>query len=155
MFQWRWPPFVPKRERRLCASCLSARLEGAGHVISSIEITRFRGIREGKLEDHTPLVVLVGADWCPACRRMKKILPQAASAGTLGEVEFAYVNTDRQPELADRLLQSGSVPQLIRLEKTAAGWVHGKVMGIRIDRRRGVIMGAVSPKGNIGYAIGW
>ncbi len=51
---------MPKRERRLRASCLSARLEGAGHVISSIEITRFRGIREGKLEDLTPLVVLVG-----------------------------------------------------------------------------------------------
>lgn len=29
-------------------------------MISSIEITRFRGIREGKLEDLTPLVVLVG-----------------------------------------------------------------------------------------------
>ena len=31
-------------------------------MISSIEITRFRGIREGKLEDLTPLVVLVGAN---------------------------------------------------------------------------------------------
>jgi len=29
-------------------------------VISSVEITRFRGIREGNLEDMTPLVVLVG-----------------------------------------------------------------------------------------------
>ena len=29
-------------------------------MISSIEITRFRGIREGKLEGFTPLVVLVG-----------------------------------------------------------------------------------------------
>ena len=29
-------------------------------MISSIEISRFRGIREGKLEDLTPLVVLVG-----------------------------------------------------------------------------------------------
>ena len=29
-------------------------------MISSVEITRFRGIREGKLEDLTPLVVLVG-----------------------------------------------------------------------------------------------
>jgi energy-coupling factor transporter ATP-binding protein EcfA2 len=33
-------------------------------VISSIEITRFRGIREGKLEDLTPLVVLVGPNGC-------------------------------------------------------------------------------------------
>ena len=31
----------------------------------------------------------------------------------------------------------------------------GKVMGIRIDRERGVIHGAASPKNLIGYAIGW
>ena len=35
------------------------------------------------------------------------------------------------------------------------GWANGKVMGIRYDKAKGVIMGAVSPKGNIGYAIGW
>jgi len=33
-------------------------------VISSVEITRFRGIRDGKLEDLTPLVVLVGPNGC-------------------------------------------------------------------------------------------
>jgi len=33
-------------------------------VITSIEISRFRGIREGKLEDLTPLTVLVGANGC-------------------------------------------------------------------------------------------
>lgn len=33
-------------------------------MISSIEISRFRGIREGKLEDLTPLVVLVGPNGC-------------------------------------------------------------------------------------------
>ena len=33
-------------------------------MISSIEITRFRGIREGKLEDLTPLVVMVGPNGC-------------------------------------------------------------------------------------------
>jgi predicted ATPase len=33
-------------------------------VISSIEITRFRGIREGRLDDLTPLVVLVGPNGC-------------------------------------------------------------------------------------------
>jgi gamma-glutamyltranspeptidase/glutathione hydrolase len=35
------------------------------------------------------------------------------------------------------------------------GWVMGKCMGIRFDRERGVILGGASPKGNIGYAIGW
>ena len=35
------------------------------------------------------------------------------------------------------------------------GWVMGKCMGIRFDRERGVILGGASPKGSIGYAIGW
>ena len=38
---------------------------------------------------------------------------------------------------------------------STGGWSNGKVMGIRYDKARGVIMGAVSAKGNIGYAIGW
>ena len=38
---------------------------------------------------------------------------------------------------------------------STGGWSNGKVMGIRYDKAKGVIMGAVSPKGNIGYAIGW
>jgi gamma-glutamyltranspeptidase/glutathione hydrolase len=35
------------------------------------------------------------------------------------------------------------------------GWVMGKCMGIRFDHERGVILGGASPKGTIGYAIGW
>jgi gamma-glutamyltranspeptidase/glutathione hydrolase len=35
------------------------------------------------------------------------------------------------------------------------GWVNGKAMGIRYDGERGVIAGAVSPREQIGYALGW
>ncbi len=35
------------------------------------------------------------------------------------------------------------------------GWANGKAMGIRYDGERGVISGAVSPRGQIGYALGW
>ena len=34
-------------------------------------------------------------------------------------------------------------------------WSQGKVMGICRDEERGVIMGACSPKGTVGYAMGW
>ena len=34
-------------------------------------------------------------------------------------------------------------------------WSNGKVMGIRYDGEKGVISGAVAPKGDIGYAMGW
>ena len=35
------------------------------------------------------------------------------------------------------------------------GWSHGKVLGIRYDAASGVISGAASAKGSIGYALGW
>jgi gamma-glutamyltranspeptidase/glutathione hydrolase len=34
-------------------------------------------------------------------------------------------------------------------------WSNGKVMGIRRDPERGVLLGAVSPRRIIGYALGW
>ena len=37
----------------------------------------------------------------------------------------------------------------------ADGWENGKVMGIRYDKERGVILGGVSPRRTIGYALGW
>ena len=81
-----------------------------------------------------PLLVLVGAPWCPACEQMKhSILPQVAEAGGLNEVVFAYVDLDQQQELASRLIESKSIPQLIRLDQIAGGW------------NRKVLVGAKSP----------
>ena len=41
---------------------------GSGAVIKSIEIENLRGIRQGKLEDLTPLVVLKGPNGCGKSR---------------------------------------------------------------------------------------
>ena len=49
-------------------------------MISSIEITRFRGIREGKLEDLTPLVVMVGPNGCGKSTVLDAVLVGAAPA---------------------------------------------------------------------------
>jgi gamma-glutamyltranspeptidase/glutathione hydrolase len=37
----------------------------------------------------------------------------------------------------------------------SGAWSNGKVMAIRFDHEGGVIAGAVSPRGQIGYALGW
>ena len=44
-----------------------------------------------------PLVVLIGADWCPYCQVMKtSVMPQVAAHGDLASVSFAYMNSDQQ-----------------------------------------------------------
>jgi thioredoxin-like negative regulator of GroEL len=77
-----------------------------------------------------PLVVLIGADWCPGCRQMKyTTIPELEKKGGLRKVAFAYVNTDRQSELAGKLMRGGSIPQLIMYRKTDAGWMRKQLTG--------------------------
>jgi thioredoxin-like negative regulator of GroEL len=73
-------------------------------------------------EDGRPLMVLVTADWCPACRTMKSSnLPEAARRGVLKDVSVAIVDVDRSRELAGKLMQGNAIPQLIMFYKTESG----------------------------------
>jgi len=77
-----------------------------------------------------PLMILVGADWCPACQRMKgAVIPDLQRRGQLADVKFAHVNTDRESQLARKLMTGGSIPQLILYYKTAEGWKKMQVVG--------------------------
>ena len=63
-------------------------------------------------ETGRPLVILVGADWCPGCRQMKDTaMPEVERRGGLNDVSFAYVSTDKQSELAGKLMKGGSIYQ--------------------------------------------
>ncbi len=63
------------------------------------------------VETGRPLVVLIGADWCPGCRQMKQAaIPEVERQGGLRKVAYAYVNSDLQPKLAGQLMNGGSIP---------------------------------------------
>ena len=82
-----------------------------------------------------PLVVLVGARWCPACQKMRNsILPQVARTGGLKNVVFSYVDFDQQRQLASRLSRGKSIPQLIRFDQTPAGWNSKHLVGAKSPR---------------------
>ncbi len=79
-----------------------------------------------------PLVVMLGADWCPACVKLKKnIMPQVAKKGGLAGVELAYVDVDKEPALAKQLVRGGSIPQIVRFEKGPKGWESKHMIGVR------------------------
>jgi len=81
-------------------------------------------------ETGRPLVVLVGADWCPGCRTMKQsVIPQLEKTGKLQQVAFATVNTDQQGPLAESLMSGGSIPQLIMYVKTEKGFERKQMIG--------------------------
>jgi thiol-disulfide isomerase/thioredoxin len=81
--------------------------------------------------DQRPLLVLVGADWCPGCRTMKQsVLPSLARRGGLGGVSFAMVDTDAESALARQLMRGGSIPQLIVFSPVDEGrWHREQITG--------------------------
>ena len=84
------------------------------------------------LNSGRPLVVLVGAKWCPACEVMKnEVLPKVAQKGGMRNVEFAYVDFDREPELAKQLLKGSAIPQMVRFQQTERGWKTCRLTGAK------------------------
>jgi len=82
------------------------------------------------VETGRPLVVLVGADWCAACRAMEQtVLPEIRQRGILGKVAFAMVNLDRDRELGDQLTAHGPIPQLLLFRKAEDGWKLRRLIG--------------------------
>ncbi len=101
----------------------------------AIAADNYRQAYAAAQETGKPLVVLVGADWCPGCQTMHNtVMPQLASRGDLNKVAFAQVNTDREGPLANQLMSGTRIPQLVMYTKTADGW--------RVDR----MVGAQSPE---------
>ena len=77
-----------------------------------------------------PILVLVGADWCPGCRTMKgAVMPRMQQRGKLKGVNFALVNTDENSGLADHLMRGSTIPQLIVYAKTEKGWHREQITG--------------------------
>jgi thioredoxin-like negative regulator of GroEL len=91
-------------------------------------------------KDHSetgrPMVILVGAEWCPACVQMKNtVLPQVARRGVLQKVAFATVNADNQRSLAQKLMKGGSIPQLIMYRRSGNGWKRHLLVGKQSPER--------------------
>jgi thioredoxin-like negative regulator of GroEL len=81
-------------------------------------------------DEGKPLVVLVGADWCPACRSMKTVsLPDAARHGALRDVAVAVVDVDTESSLAGRLMRGGSIPQLVMFYQDGTGSHRAQLTG--------------------------
>jgi len=82
------------------------------------------------LQTGRPMVVMVGAEWCPACKAMESnVLPEMRNRGLLRRVAFALVDLDRDGEIGRKLTAGGPIPQLIVFRKTADGWKNRRLIG--------------------------
>ncbi|MBN1909654.1 MAG: thioredoxin family protein [Pirellulales bacterium] len=86
--------------------------------------------RRKTTETGRPMVILVGADWCPACVEMKKnVVPKVRHRGLFGKVAYAFVNLDKNRKLGRELTEGGPIPQIIMFRKTPEGWRRRSLVG--------------------------
>jgi thioredoxin-like negative regulator of GroEL len=102
-------------------------------------------------QDGKPLVVVVGADWCPACQNLKhSTLASMWAEGDLQEVSVAQVDKDEEPELANKLMRGETIPQIIVFTpKPQGGWQRTQMTGFQSQGTlRSLIRRAVSFRRN-------
>ncbi len=86
-----------------------------------------QSVAEGK-----PLMVVVGAPWCPACNVLKETtIRTMAQSGELDDVSLAVINRDEEPQLARQLTKGERMlPQIIVFTKSDSGsWKRRRLMG--------------------------
>jgi thioredoxin-like negative regulator of GroEL len=78
-----------------------------------------------------PLLVLVGATWCPGCQAMKQtVLPSVERNGGMRDVTFTTVDADSDRDVASQLMRGSSIPQLIVFAKMPGGkWHREQITG--------------------------
>lgn len=110
---------------------LTAVLAGAsGQAVQTQTYTA--AYRKAQSEDK-PLVVVVGATWCPACQNLKnQTLAPLQASGELDEVSVAVVDQDAEPALADQLKRGRTIPQVIVFSKDSDGeWRREQLTGFQ------------------------
>ena len=87
-------------------------------------------------EEKKPLVVLVGAEWCPACKTMKaETIETMKKAGELKEVVYTQLDKDAHPELAEQVMQGKTLPQIVVFSEGESGWKRFSLTGMQTPRR--------------------
>jgi gamma-glutamyltranspeptidase/glutathione hydrolase len=89
-------------------------------------------------------------------------IQEALDAPTVHSAHFPSSFYPRAAFPAQVVVEGRISPEVIaELERrghevvVVSDWENGKAMGIRYDKARGVIQGGVSPRWQIGYALGW
>lgn len=87
-------------------------------------------------QERKPLVILVGAQWCAACKTMKHdTMEPMQESGALREVVYTQLDKDDQPELAGQVMQGKMLPQIVVFCESDAGWKRFSLTGIQTERR--------------------
>ena len=96
----------------------------------------YQAAHQQSVQSKRPMLILIGADWCPACRVMKhNTLTGMQKNGKLKDVLFTTVNVDDEPDLAAQLMRSSTIPQLVLYIPAPQGWYRSYLHGSQEEER--------------------
>ena len=103
-----------------------------GSVTSTSIKTDYAEAYKESVAKDKPLMVVVGAPWCPACNVLKQTtIEPMAQTGEFDQVTVAVLNRDTNPELVNQLTRGErTLPQIIMFTKTGGGqWKRHQLKG--------------------------
>ncbi|MEO1524052.1 MAG: thioredoxin family protein [Planctomycetota bacterium] len=110
--------------------------------------TNYAEAYKESVDQHKPLMVVVGAPWCPACNVLKETtIEPMAKTGELDAVSVAVLDRDSNPELVKQITKGEKmIPQIIMFTRTPNGaWKRKRLMGYQPKQPvRNLIRSAVS-----------
>jgi len=99
-------------------------------VVAAPPTTYQAALKDAQAKEQ-PLLVLIGATWCPGCQTMKQtVLPLAERQGVMQAVSYVTVDADSDRDIASQLMRGTMIPQLIVFAKTPEGkWHREQITG--------------------------
>lgn len=105
------------------------------HAASSEKLSYEDAYAKAQKEEKV-LLVVVGADWCSACKTLKSAtIEPMQKSGKLETVILAQVDKDLQPELAKQMMSGSTLPQLVAFKHSESGWKRFSLSGIQTEGR--------------------
>lgn len=99
-------------------------------------------------KEEKPLLIIVGAQWCASCQIMKKETMQPMKdSGALDKVVVTYIDKDKRPELAEKLMRGPTLPQVVVYSKNTGSWKRYSVTGMQSKKRVAELLGRATGSG--------
>ena len=98
--------------------------------VITFEMQPYQDVYNNVMGNQRPFVVIIGAEWCHACQQLKRTtVPKVANEGGFEGVDVAYVDLDRDAQLAKKLMKGTSIPQIVRFQRHGKKWDIQRLSG--------------------------
>ncbi len=93
-------------------------------------------------KENKPLVILIGAPWCASCQVMKRdTIEPMMKSGKLDKVVVTFIDKDERPELAQQLMTSQTLPQIVVFAQHSGNWKRFSLTGMQTENRMAELLG--------------